>query len=121
MSAVIHQLHLLQVQSLQNLLTGPVHDVQFFMAVHQDQCASVDPLQRHRQGRTSHRLWQQSKANTRKLQGPPLTSPKASATSIYIQGGAVLRRGVLPLCTYTQIDDVTAEMELPLLDDVDCS
>ncbi|TNN63969.1 hypothetical protein EYF80_025811 [Liparis tanakae] len=37
MSAAIDQLHLLQVQSLQNLLTGPVHDLQLFMAVHENQ------------------------------------------------------------------------------------
>lgn len=44
MSAVIDQLHLLQVQSLQNLLTGPVHNLQLFVAVNQDQCTTINPL-----------------------------------------------------------------------------
>lgn len=44
MSAVIDQLHLLQVQSLQNLLTGPVHHLQLFMAVYQEQGPTVYPL-----------------------------------------------------------------------------
>lgn len=48
MSAVIDQLHLLQVQSLQNLLARPVHHVQLFMAVHQDQRTTVNPLQKHK-------------------------------------------------------------------------
>lgn len=47
MSAVIDQLHLLQVQSLQHLLTGSVHHLQLLVAVHQDQSATVDPLQRN--------------------------------------------------------------------------
>lgn len=46
MSAVINQLHLFQVEGLQNLLTGSVHNLQFFMAVHQNQRAAVDPLWR---------------------------------------------------------------------------
>lgn len=48
MSAVVNQLHLLQVQSLQHLLTGPVHNMKLFMAVDQDQCTTVDPLQRRK-------------------------------------------------------------------------
>lgn len=46
MSAVINQLHLFQVQGLQNLLTGSVHHLQLFMAVHPDQRAAVNPLRR---------------------------------------------------------------------------
>lgn len=44
MSAVIDQLHLLQIQSLQNLLTGPVHHLKLFMAVYQEQGPTVNPL-----------------------------------------------------------------------------
>lgn len=44
MSAVVNQLHLLQVQGLQNLLAGSVHHLQLLMAVHQDQRAAVNPL-----------------------------------------------------------------------------
>lgn len=56
MSAVVDQLHLLQVQSLQNLLTGPVHDLQLFMAVYQDQRTTVNPLQRREENKWSKQI-----------------------------------------------------------------
>lgn len=48
MSTVVDELHLLQVQRLQNLLTGPVYHLQLLVAVHQHQGATVDPLQKQR-------------------------------------------------------------------------
>lgn len=56
MSAVIDQLHLLQVQCLQHLLTGPVHHLQLLTAVHQEQRTTVDPLQGQRTKFTPCRL-----------------------------------------------------------------
>lgn len=53
MSAVINQLHLFQVEGLQNLLTGSVHDLQFFMAVYQDQRAAVNPLCRKKKKKST--------------------------------------------------------------------
>lgn len=94
-STVVDELHLLQVQSLQNLLAGPVHHLQLLVAVHQDQGATVDPLrgQEFNQSQTLLRH----------------TAPKRP------QAGTIS----LQLCAYAQTDDVTAQVKLSLFNDMD--
>lgn len=94
MSTVVDELHLLQVQSLQNLLAGPVHHLQLLVAVHQDQGATVDPL---------HMKFNQSQTLLRHI-----CTQEAPSRTISLQ-----------LCAYTQTDDVTAQVKLSLFNDVD--
>lgn len=94
MSTVVDELHLLQVQSLQNLLAGPVHHLQLLVAVHQDQGATVDPL---------HMKFNQSQTLLRHI-----STQEAPSGTISLQ-----------LCAYTQTDDVTAQVKLSLFNDVD--
>lgn len=104
MPTVVDQLHLLQVQSLQNLLAGPVHHLQLLVAVHQDQGATVDPLRgRGRPSGTGTRT------GTR-------TTKTTSSHDIQEATNTTIR---LQPCAYTQTDDVTAEVKLSLLDDMD--
>lgn len=86
MPAIVDQLDLLQIQRLQNLLTGSVHNVQLLVAVHQNQGPTADPLQ---------------------------TGVEHLRLSVNMIGSH--RR----VGTHTQADDVTAQVELSLLDDVD--
>lgn len=94
MSTVVDELHLLQVQSLQNLLAGPVHHLQLLVAVHQDQGATVDPL---------HMKFNRSQTLLRHI-----CTQEAPSGTISLQ-----------LCAYTQTDDVTAQVKLSLFNDVD--
>lgn len=94
MSTVVDELHLLQVQSLQNLLAGPVHHLQLLVAVHQDQGATVDPL---------HMKFNRSQTLPRHI-----CTQEAPSGTISLQ-----------LCAHTQTDDVTAQVKLSLFNDVD--